>query len=72
MNSSNLTYLMLSGSVTAEQRDVHFRDKLRSQDLVIHQNLAFIYTLFILLLLIFLKALIFVQYNYVERFYNAY
>lgn len=72
MNSSNLTYLMLSGSVTAEQRDVQPRDKLRSQDLVIHRNLTFIYTLFILLLLIFLKALVFVQYNYVERFYNSY
>lgn len=72
MNSSNLTYLMLSGSVTAEQRDVQLRDKLRSQDLVIHRNLAFIYTLFILLSLIFLKALVFVQYNYVERFYIAY
>lgn len=72
MNASNLTYLMLSGSVTAEQRDVQLRDKLRSQDLVVHRNLVFIYTLFILLLLIFLKALVFVQYNYVERFYNAY
>lgn len=69
MNSSNLTYLMLSGSVTAEQRDVQLGDKLRSQDLVIHRDLAFIYTLFILLLPIFFKALVFVQYNYVERVY---
>lgn len=69
MYSSNLSYLMLSGSVTAEQRDVQLGDKLSSQDLVIHRNLAFIYTLFILFSLIFFKALVFVQYNYVERFY---
>lgn len=63
---------MLSGSVTAEQRDVQLGDKLRSQDLVVHWNLAFIYTLFILLLITFFKALVFVQYNYVERFMQVY